>query len=600
MAIAFANLGTSAAPDFASQTPATSFSTASWTPPTSGLILLSIYAVKVGGSEIPTVSGNSLTWVQIATHLNGNWRLSLFAANASGSTTGATTVSFGGNSQLRCLASFAQATGIDLSGGAAATFVQTVAETDAATTTPSITLAAASNAANRPYVAFSNGGIVDIGNRPVTPRTNWTELDEMFVTDGGILETQFRSNAFETTASASVTGATTWEGIAVELKVEPESVAHTKTVTDAVGAIDSVPQTQTAKQTFSEGLGSSDSTTPTAQYRPAFADALGLVDSRTWVAPSHRTFTESLGLVDASTAGFLHQRTLTDSLGIADGEVASYSDARFTYADSQINYQGEIEQEVFLTLAHPHTDALGVTDAISVIHLVGGIQQTVTDALGLTDAVTVAASYKQVQTDALGLTDSASTVSQLALVLTDALGLSDAVSHKLAKALTDSLGLSDSATRTGAGFASRTDVLGLTDSIDVSLVTGTGVIQSFTELLGITDQVTQAAMFHVTVTDALGVTDSAARTVTLRAVLFEVLGLTDTAQAARILYFTLTDPEGLLDSLLVIAGGEPVPMDFEGIHDSTLALTGKHTPTKVLEGKHTPDADLVGSSGLTS
>jgi hypothetical protein len=212
MAIAFANLGVNTTPDINPSAVQSSYATASWTPPTSGLILLSVYSVKVGGSDLPTVSGNSLTWVQIATHVNVNWRQTLFAANASGSTTGATTISFGGVNQLRCLAAFSHATGVDLSGTVAAAFVQSVAETDLTTSAPSITLAAASNSANRPYACFSNG-ISDA----ITPRTNWTELDDFLTLDGGRIETQFRSDAFETTASAS--GSTTnWEGIAVELK----------------------------------------------------------------------------------------------------------------------------------------------------------------------------------------------------------------------------------------------------------------------------------------------------------------------------------------------------------------------------------------------
>jgi len=218
MAIAFANLGVSANPDINSGTDATSYANSSWTPPTDGLILVYVIAKRAAALDTPTISGNSLTWIQIGSTLNcggNNHGLSLFAANASGSSTGVTTISFGANTQLHCSASFFQATGVDLSGGVAAAFVQTATATGTGTT-GTVPLAAAASSDNRPIAAFFHAQ-----NEAKAPRVNWTEIDDLAGTSGiRDLETQYRSDAFETTATATWTTSDIWGGIASELKAE--------------------------------------------------------------------------------------------------------------------------------------------------------------------------------------------------------------------------------------------------------------------------------------------------------------------------------------------------------------------------------------------
>lgn len=216
MAIAFANLGVSAAPDINSGADATSYASASWTPPTDGLILLYISSRNGSGlNSVVDVTGNSLTWIKIAepTFDAGTERLSLFAADATGATTGATTINYGANTQLHCAASFFQATDIDLSGGVAAAFVQTPSASGTGTS-GSVTLAAASDANNRPISAFDHRA-----NEASTERVNWTEFDDL-AGAGSLrsLGSQVRSDAFETTASATWTTSAAWGGLAAELK----------------------------------------------------------------------------------------------------------------------------------------------------------------------------------------------------------------------------------------------------------------------------------------------------------------------------------------------------------------------------------------------
>lgn len=222
--IAFTNLGVSVGlgqggfvnPDINDGTNGSSFSNSSWTPPTTGLIVVYATAKQVtGGPTFPTASGNSLTWVQIQTvDCTSTHGLTLFGADATGSTTGATTFDFSGNEQQHLTASFFQVTGVDLSGGVAAAFVQTPTN-EVTGTSISVTLAAAGAADNRPI-----SGVLHDDDEVSEERTNWTEVDDMHDNSRvrGLI-TQSRADAFETTASASwVTSAGNVCIIAAELK----------------------------------------------------------------------------------------------------------------------------------------------------------------------------------------------------------------------------------------------------------------------------------------------------------------------------------------------------------------------------------------------
>ena len=154
MAIAFSNLGATATPDFDGSVSATSYATASWAPPASGLIVLWVFANREAATPItPTVSGNSLTWIKIKEFdTGGTTKIILFAADATGSTTGATTVDFAGQTQRQCSAHFLEVTGSDVATGVFQTFAQSPTNSAGSGTGLSITLAAASNPANRVIV----------------------------------------------------------------------------------------------------------------------------------------------------------------------------------------------------------------------------------------------------------------------------------------------------------------------------------------------------------------------------------------------------------------------------------------------------------------
>lgn len=221
MSIAFVNLGVNANPDINSTTNANAYSNSSQTFPTDGLIIAWVGSKNAGGggTTTPTIGGtDGLTWVQIGSTLDctGSHGLSLFAADASDAVAGVTTVDFGGVTQHHCSVSFSQVTGVDLSGGVAAAFVQNVNNQTNNVTSLSVTLASAANADNRPIA-----GIYHDENEGKTPRTNWTELDDLFTASRNHgLETQFRAGAFEITASGSWSTTANAGIIAAELKAD--------------------------------------------------------------------------------------------------------------------------------------------------------------------------------------------------------------------------------------------------------------------------------------------------------------------------------------------------------------------------------------------
>ncbi len=219
--IVFTNDGLSATPDFANNTDLQSYNTGVWTPPSSGLIFAFVENDHATAPDVATVTGNGLTWVQIATIIvatSNATRLTLFAADATGSATGQTNIAIAGTLNTGCSVSFFHATGVDLSGGVAAAFVQ--APTNSPGTLAlggSITLAPPANPLNRPIAGF-----VHERAEGATERPGWTEMDDVNhnapVTG---LETQVLNGSFETTASATWVQNARWAAIAAELKAVP-------------------------------------------------------------------------------------------------------------------------------------------------------------------------------------------------------------------------------------------------------------------------------------------------------------------------------------------------------------------------------------------
>lgn len=133
-----------------------------------------------------------------ATPPNDTIRAALTASNASG-----------------CHISVIEVTGADMTGTALQAIVDTATITGSSPdTTATITYNAASNAANRPLAAYAVAS-----NVAVAPRANWDELDDgNFISPSDAVEVQSRSDAFETTGTATWTGSLSWTALGIEIK----------------------------------------------------------------------------------------------------------------------------------------------------------------------------------------------------------------------------------------------------------------------------------------------------------------------------------------------------------------------------------------------
>lgn len=203
---------------------ATSFSTSAFTP-TASELLIACYAVDRTSSldpTTPTVSGHDggTAWALInsllyKTDTTTHRSVFLFACVTGGSpSSAAVTFSHGATSHSAAFASVFEVSGGDEANGLLQTFEASYLGPVDPTNNTSITISmnAGSNANNRPFAFF-----IRVGTQNMVPRTNWTEIQEAAL--GAAIESQWRSDAFETTASVSWTTTTNpYSGIAWELK----------------------------------------------------------------------------------------------------------------------------------------------------------------------------------------------------------------------------------------------------------------------------------------------------------------------------------------------------------------------------------------------
>ena len=155
-----------------------SYTTPSWTPPTSGIVAVCVANRIANPGNKPTLTGNGMTWTEVATLSDdpgAAHRLTWFlAACIASPATEAVTIDFAAQTQLSCNASFFSVTGVDISGGLAAAVVQ-APFTSGTNTTGTITFAAAGHADNRAVCAWfhqANEGT----NEDTT--NGWTEIDD--------------------------------------------------------------------------------------------------------------------------------------------------------------------------------------------------------------------------------------------------------------------------------------------------------------------------------------------------------------------------------------------------------------------------------------
>ena len=195
----------------------TSATSASHTPASNKLQLLTVQSrtdISTDPNQ-PTVTGNGLTWVAIASVVYdptgaSRKRVTMFRAMGASPTTGTTTIDFGGQTQTDIDWIVDEQTGMDTSGTNGSGAVVQNATNVVLGTSITVTLAAFGSAANATYGGFA-GGSDAVGN-PLTVGTGFTLIK---IKDR--VATEFRSDN-DTTVDMTVTTTASLGGIAIEVK----------------------------------------------------------------------------------------------------------------------------------------------------------------------------------------------------------------------------------------------------------------------------------------------------------------------------------------------------------------------------------------------
>lgn len=147
----------------------TSGNTASVTPGSNKLMLLAVSSKTTSSTDpnIPSISGNGLTWVQVGSSVvfdptsSSRRRITLFRALGASPSTGAITISFSGQSQSTILWTLDEVSGMDTSGtNGSGAIVQSNTNNSQATpiTSFSVTLSAFADINNATYGCFAQDG----------------------------------------------------------------------------------------------------------------------------------------------------------------------------------------------------------------------------------------------------------------------------------------------------------------------------------------------------------------------------------------------------------------------------------------------------------
>ncbi len=240
-ATSFAAVGGTHLAAAGSTTNQASYTTASITPTANNLVLAWVTNTKATTPDTPTLSGNGLTWVQVATVTWGTIaaptaRTTLFRAMGAAPTAGAVTISFGA-SQTGCAWAIERFSGVDTSGtnGSGAIVQSVTGRTDSASAAAglSISLAALGDPTNATAGGFSN--MVNSATS-ISAGTGYTAFTgAAYSTPNTSIRAEWRATG-STTVNVTQSAVSHIGGIAVEIKVASLCYANRVTTTADTGS----------------------------------------------------------------------------------------------------------------------------------------------------------------------------------------------------------------------------------------------------------------------------------------------------------------------------------------------------------------------------
>lgn len=228
MAIAVSNLTSGV-----SNTGASSYATASVSPSSNNLILLTV-ASRTGITEnpnTPTATGNGITWVTVNsvvydTTTSSRRRVTILRGLVASPSAGAITIDFGGQSQTNCLWAVDTVSGIDTTGSnGSGAVVQSATNLDesGSGTSLTITLSAFGASGNIAYGGFSDGSTTG-----PTPGSGFTQTAFQTTTGNDTMLFTEYNGANDTTVDATGMFSTAQRG-GVALEIKAASATSIKT-----------------------------------------------------------------------------------------------------------------------------------------------------------------------------------------------------------------------------------------------------------------------------------------------------------------------------------------------------------------------------------
>ncbi len=310
---------------------ATSFTTASISPSANNLILI---AVRSNGSGVPrntpTITGAGLTWVLITTtvvNTTNTGKISLLRALSASPSSGTLTIDFGGQTQDECHWNISQFSNVDISGtnGSGALVQSNASNSGTSSTGPfQTTLSAFSSTLNATYGFLGTDGGSNV-SESATPGSGFTQLGNDN-SNNRLLLTEWR-NDNATTVNFSITNATRWGVIAMEIKNQTSliSISDNNTVSDVIGDIIAGDARNTS---VSDNATVSELATAQIVLNVSIVDSITVAETTTLTKATTASVSDNVTVTEAITApGGSWKVNVSDNLTV--GEILSSTPTQF-------------------------------------------------------------------------------------------------------------------------------------------------------------------------------------------------------------------------------------------------------------------------------